>query len=181
MAATVEFEQQDWVKQLTQNRGEHQPKKTHVNPNVAFPFQDDFSVGTIHEAKVTTPTQNMAEPTTTAEVLEIDNVDNNVSVLTAKTTSEKHTDSAVGRRVASDSNPMNGSTAKPTQPRTVSRGSADPTGADPESEAAWEPGANSPHCTPFYIHGGGGYTSARWTVKWAGILIKAQEEPATCI
>jgi hypothetical protein len=140
MAASAEFEQQNWVKQLTQNRGEHRPKKTHVNPNLVFPFQDDFSVGTIHGAKVTTPTQNMAEPTTTAEVLEIDNVDNNVSVLTTNTTSEKHTDSAVGRRVASCSNPTNGSTANPTQPRTVSGGSADPTGADPESGAAGEPG-----------------------------------------
>ncbi len=138
MAATAEFRQQDWVKQLTQNRGEHQPKKTHVDPNVAFPFQDDFSVGRIHGAKVTTPRQSMAEPTTTAEVLEIDNVDDYVSVLTTKTTSEKHTNSAVGPRVASSSNPTNGSTADPTQPRTVSRGSADPTGADPESGAARE-------------------------------------------
>ncbi len=140
MAATAEFEQQDWVKQLTQNGGEHRPKKTHINPIVAFPFQDDFSVGTIHGAKVTTPTQNMAEPTTMAEVLEIDDVDDDVSVLTMKTTSEKHTNSAVGRRVASGSNPTNGSTANPTQPRTVSGGSADPTSADPESGAVGEPG-----------------------------------------
>jgi hypothetical protein len=88
----------------------------------------------------TTPTQNMAEPTTTAEVLEIDDVDDDVSVLTTKTTSEKHTDSAVGRRFASGSNPTNGSTANSTQPRTVSGGSADPTGADPESGATGEPG-----------------------------------------
>ncbi len=107
---------------------------------MAFPFQDDFSVGMIHRAKVTTPTQNMAKPTTTAEVLEVDDVDDDSSVLTTKTTSEKHTDSAVGRRVASGSNPTNGSTANPTQPRTVSGGSADPTGADPESGAAGEPG-----------------------------------------
>ncbi len=140
MAATVEFKQQDWVKQLTQNGGEHRPKKTHVDPNVVFPFQDNFSVGMIHGAKETTPTQNMAEPTTTAEVLEIDDVDDNVSVLTMKTTSENHTNSAVGCRVASGSNPMNDSTANPTQPRTVSGGSADPTGADPESGAAGEPG-----------------------------------------
>jgi hypothetical protein len=140
MAATTEFDQQDWVKQLTQNGGEHQSKKIHVNPNVAFPFQDNFSVGTIHGAKVTTPTQNMVEPMTTAEVLEIGDINNNVSVLTMKTTSEKHTDSAVGRRVASGSNPTNGSTANPTQPRTVSRGSADPTGADPESGATGELG-----------------------------------------
>ncbi len=107
---------------------------------MAFPFQDNFSVGTIHGAKVTTPTQNMAEPTTKAEVLEIDDVDNDASVLTTKTTSEKDTDSAVRHRVASSSNPTNGSTANPTQPRTVSGGSTDPTGADPESGAAGELG-----------------------------------------
>ncbi len=107
---------------------------------MTFLFQDDFYVGTIHGAKVTTPTQNMAEPTTMAEVLEIDDVDDNVSVLTTKTTSEKNTNSAVGRRVASGSNPTNGSTANPTQSRTVSGESADPTSADPESGAAGEPG-----------------------------------------
>ncbi len=106
---------------------------------MAFPFQDDFTVGTIHGGKVTTPTKNMAEPMTTAEVLEIDDVDDDVSVLTTKTTSEKHTNSAVGRLVASGSNPTNGSTTNPTQPRTVSGGSADPTGTDPESRAAGEP------------------------------------------
>ncbi len=51
MAAIAEFEQQDWVQQLTggnmQNIG---ATKQHVDPNMAFPFDDDFSVGTICSA-----------------------------------------------------------------------------------------------------------------------------------
>jgi hypothetical protein len=48
MAAIVDFEQQDWVKQLTQDGNPQNTTKNHVDPNVAFPFQDKFSVGTIH-------------------------------------------------------------------------------------------------------------------------------------
>ena len=46
MAEIAKFEQQDWVVQLT--RGEKPPNrvgKQHVDPNVAFPFNDDFSIG----------------------------------------------------------------------------------------------------------------------------------------
>ena len=41
--AIAEFEQQDWVQQLT-GGGKHtiRAAKQHVNPNVAFPFDDDF-------------------------------------------------------------------------------------------------------------------------------------------
>ncbi len=55
MAAIAEFEQQDWVKQLT--GGGSLPNgsaKQHVDPNVAFPFDDEFSVSTIHGANATT-------------------------------------------------------------------------------------------------------------------------------
>jgi hypothetical protein len=38
MAAIADFEQHDWVKQLTQEENPRQPPKKHVNPNVAFPF-----------------------------------------------------------------------------------------------------------------------------------------------
>ncbi len=53
-AAIAEFEQQDWVQQLT--RGGKQTNgaaKQHIDPNVAFPFDNDFSVGTIHGANTT--------------------------------------------------------------------------------------------------------------------------------
>jgi hypothetical protein len=60
MLAIAKFEQQHWVKLLSQNSSTQQPKKTHIDPNVAFPFQDDFLVGTIHGANVKTTTQETA-------------------------------------------------------------------------------------------------------------------------
>jgi hypothetical protein len=65
MAAIADFKQQDWVKQLMQEENPRQPLKKHVNPNVAFPFQDNFLVGTIHGAttKATTPS--------TSDIIEI--------------------------------------------------------------------------------------------------------------
>ncbi len=51
MSAIAEFKQQDWVMLLLQDSNAQQPTKAQVNPNVAFPIQDDFSVGTIHGAK----------------------------------------------------------------------------------------------------------------------------------
>lgn len=56
--AIREFENQDWVKdlvQVTNSNTTHSTKKQHVDPNAAFPFQDDFSVGTIHANKAATP------------------------------------------------------------------------------------------------------------------------------
>ncbi len=60
MAAIADFKQQDWVKQLTQEENPRQLTKKHINPNVAFLFQDDFSIGTIHgtTAKATTPSSS---------------------------------------------------------------------------------------------------------------------------
>ena len=77
----AEFEQQDWVQQLT--GGGKQTKgavKQHDDPNVAFPFDDDFSVGTIHGANAA------KQPTPTAgAVVDIQDDEDNVSVLTTKT------------------------------------------------------------------------------------------------
>jgi hypothetical protein len=139
MSAIAEFEQQDWVKLLTQESGDQRPKKTHVNPNAAFPFQDNFSVGTIHGAKAKTPTQDTAAALATAEIVEIKDDDNNVSVLTSKTTSKAQTDIAVGCRVATGSNPVSGPTANFTQSETTSGGSKDPTIAGPASGASGGP------------------------------------------
>jgi hypothetical protein len=57
MLAIAEFKQQDWMKLLKQDGNTQQLTMVHINPNVAFPFQDDFSVGTIHggDAKPTAP------------------------------------------------------------------------------------------------------------------------------
>jgi hypothetical protein len=123
MAAIVEFEQQDWVKQLAQEPTIQQPTKKHVDSNVAFPFQDNFSVGTIHgaNAKVVTPNTN--------KVVEIQDDGDNVSILTAKTASEMQSKVVVGSRVASGCNPVSGPTANSTPPGATSGGSKDPTSA----------------------------------------------------
>ena len=44
MAAIAEFEQQDWVQQLAGGvKATNGTAKQHVDPNVAFPFNNDFS------------------------------------------------------------------------------------------------------------------------------------------
>ncbi len=67
MAAIKEFKQQDWVQQLTGGGSKtNGTAKQHVDPNAAFPFDNNFSVGTIHGVNATKP------PTTEAnEVVEI--------------------------------------------------------------------------------------------------------------
>ncbi len=47
LSAVKEFKNQDWVKNIAQVDQTNLTKK-HVDPNAAFPFQDDFLVGTIH-------------------------------------------------------------------------------------------------------------------------------------
>jgi hypothetical protein len=47
LSAVMEFKNQDWVKNIAQ-ADQTNIKKKHVNLNAAFPFQDDFSIGTIH-------------------------------------------------------------------------------------------------------------------------------------
>ncbi len=126
MSAIVEFKQQDWVKLLSQDSGVQQPTNAHVNPNVAFSFQDDFSVVTFHGANAKAATLSAAATPTTTEVVEIQDDEDNVSVLTAKTTSEAQSDVAIGSQVASGSNPVSGPTAVSTQPRAASGGSDDP-------------------------------------------------------
>jgi hypothetical protein len=110
IAAIADFEQQDWVKQLMQEGDARHPAMKHVNPNMAFSFHDDFSVGTIHGATTKASIPN------TANVVEIQDDEDNISVLTTKTASGVQSDVAVGSWVASDSNPVSGSTANSTPP-----------------------------------------------------------------
>jgi hypothetical protein len=121
MATIAEFKQQDWVKQLAQEPAVQQPAKQHMDPNVAFPFQEDFSVGTIHGANAKTITPN------TNKVVEIQNNEDNVSILTTKTASETQSEVVVGSRVASCSNPVSGLTANSILPKATRVGSEDPT------------------------------------------------------
>jgi hypothetical protein len=128
MAAIAEFKQQDWVKQLAQDSIAQQATK-HMDPYVAFPFQDDFLVGTIHGAndKAVTPNTN--------KVVEIQDNEDKVSILTIKTAGDMQSEVVVGSWVASGSNPVSGLTANSTPPGAASGGSEDPTSAGPASRA----------------------------------------------
>ncbi len=129
MAAIAEFKQQDWVQQLAQGSTFQNTTKQHVDPNVAFPFQDDFLVGTIHgaNAKTVTPTAN--------DVVEIQDNGDDVSILTTKTAGDTRSKVIVGSRVASGSSPFSGPTADSTQLGAASRGSKDPASISPEGGA----------------------------------------------
>ncbi len=96
---------------------------------MAFPFQDDFSIGAIHgaNAKAVTPNVN--------KVVEIQDDEDNVSILTTKTAGENQCKVIVGSRVASGSNPVSGPTANSTPPGAASRGSEDFPSAGPDSRA----------------------------------------------
>jgi hypothetical protein len=123
MSAIAEFEQQDWVKLLLQDNSTQQPKKAHVNPNVAFPFQDDFFVDTIHGTNAKAPTPSTAAAPSATEVVEIQDDGDNISILSAKTASEAQSEVVVGSRVAFGSNPVSGPTANSTQLGAASGGS----------------------------------------------------------
>jgi hypothetical protein len=89
MAAIADFEQQDWVKQLVQDSVAQQATKKHMDPNVAFPFQDDFSVGTIHSANNKAVTHN------TNKVVEIQDNEDKVSILRTKTAGDTQSEVVV--------------------------------------------------------------------------------------
>ncbi len=123
MAAIADFKQQDWVKQLNQDDNPQNTTKKHVDPNVAFPFQDKFSVGTIHgaSAKATIPN--------TPEVVEVkDNVEG-TSNLTTKTSRGEQSEVVVGSRAASGSNPVSNLTANSIPPGAASGRLDDPSSA----------------------------------------------------
>jgi hypothetical protein len=84
------------------------PQKKYVNPNVAFPFQEDFSVGTIHGTNTKPPSKDQG--TEKADVVDIIDNKDDVSILTTKTQDEllalllqerQKSKSAIGRRAAS--------------------------------------------------------------------------------
>jgi hypothetical protein len=129
MAAIAEFKQQEWVQQLAQGSTIQTTTKQHVDPNVAFPFQDDFSVGIINGANAKTVT-----PDANKEVEIQDNGDNG-SILTTKTAGDTQSKGIVGSQVASAPNPVSGPTANSTQPGAASRGSEDPASVGPAGGA----------------------------------------------
>jgi hypothetical protein len=121
MSAIAEFKQQDWVKLLLQDGNTQQPTKANVDPNVVFPFQDDFSVGTIHGANKKAGAPSEAAASSATEIIKTQDNKDNVSILSSKTSSETQSNVVVGSRVASGSNPISGPTANSTQPGAASK------------------------------------------------------------
>jgi hypothetical protein len=98
----AEFESQNWVQDILKSNsvGQQDNVKAYVDPNVAFPFQDNFSVGAIHGANATrspeAPSYKKTAPTGSAtartpcnqntiiEILDND-VEDDMSMLTTKT------------------------------------------------------------------------------------------------
>ena len=108
--------------------------KQHVDPNVAFPFDDDFSVGTIHGVNAAKqPTHNAGE------VVKIQDDEDDVSVLTTKTGADIQPEVVVGCQTLPGSNPVVGPTAAATQTETASGGSTDPASAGPAGGAVGGP------------------------------------------
>ena len=91
---------------------------------MAFPFDDDFSVGTIHGSNAAKqPTPNAGE------VVEIQDDEDVVSVLTTKTGADTQSEVVVGSQALPGPNPVVGPTAAATQTEPASGGSSDPTSA----------------------------------------------------
>jgi hypothetical protein len=158
MAAIADFVQQDWVKQLTQDGNPQNTTRKHVDPSVAFPFQKEFSVGTIHGANAKTTILNMPK------LVEIKEDVKGTHTLTTKTSSGVQSEVVVGSRVAPGSNPVSGPKTDSIPPGAASGGSDD--------------SANSLLQSPLYIHKRGECLSVRWIVKWAGDF-ETLKEPST--
>jgi hypothetical protein len=143
-ADVAEFKNQDWVKDILNgdSSGKKRSMKAYANPNVAFPFEDNFSVRTIHgmntpqppvvpPANKTTPissrpTETSNNQTATIEILDND-AEDNVSVLKTKTQEElvallvkarQQIHAPTSSRVASGSSnpPGGGPVAMPSRP-----------------------------------------------------------------
>jgi hypothetical protein len=142
MAAVAEFESQDWVRDILQATSSPAKEKTFVHPNVAFPFQDNFLVGTIHGTNAGTnrsTAQQAGDGKSNNEgAIEIlDNEDDdNVSVLTSKTQDElvallvqarkQLSSTPISSRVAFGSNTLSGIGLVAMQPQ-INVGGQEPT------------------------------------------------------
>jgi hypothetical protein len=92
---------------------------------MAFNFQDNFSEGTIHGTNARTTSNNSDKPDAAAEEVELKNDDDDISVLTTKTTGKIQNDVS-GSRAASGSTFVVGPAANSSQPETVHGGLPDP-------------------------------------------------------
>ncbi len=89
------------------------PKKHFVDPNATFPFQDDFSIRTIHGTNAKAPSKEQGADE--SDVIEIIDNNDDASVLTTKTQDKlfslllqerQKRKSAIGHRAASGTNPL---------------------------------------------------------------------------
>jgi hypothetical protein len=116
LSTVKEFKKQDWVKNIAQADQTNLTKK-HVDPSSAFPFQDDFLVGTIHGKNMAAQSNKQEKGTGAKDataVIKIIDDNNNISVLASKTQDKllallvqerRKNKFAVGNRVASGSTP----------------------------------------------------------------------------
>ncbi len=103
------------MQQLAQDYNNHPSTCAHVDPSVAFPFQDDFSVGTIHGANTKNPSADRDATVKEAEVVEVQDDEDNVSVLTTKTQGKDQPEVSVGSRIDTGPNPVSRPTAASAQ------------------------------------------------------------------
>jgi hypothetical protein len=163
-ADVAEFKNQDWVKDILNrdSSGKKRSAKAYANPNVLFPFEDDFSVGTIHGANTPQPplvppvneaapislrpTETSNNQTTTIEILD-NNAEEDVSVLTTKMQEELvallvkarlQIHAPTGSQVASGSGnpPGGGPVATPSHPNEGRQQTAPTNGADNNAKGA---------------------------------------------
>jgi hypothetical protein len=90
-AAVADFENQDWVRDIIHATSNTSKEKAYVDPNIAFPFEDDFLVGTIHGTNTRTKKSNTKQAASdksndegVIKILDNDNEDT-MSALTTKT------------------------------------------------------------------------------------------------
>ncbi len=112
LLVVIKFESQDWVKNLAQADA-NPPKKQFADPNAAFPFQNNFSVGTIHGTNMKPPLKDQGAKK--AKAIKIADNNDDVSVLTTKTQDKllalllqerRKSKSAIGHWAASRTNSL---------------------------------------------------------------------------
>ena len=80
MSAVYKFESLYWVKNIIQT--DHNIKKKHVDPTVAFNFEEGFSIGTIHGKNGGVQVRKISKDV--SEAIKV-NYNNKVSLLSSKT------------------------------------------------------------------------------------------------
>jgi hypothetical protein len=99
----------------------------------------EFLHQAIHHGQSRFGTRHGERPAGAEVVLEINDDEDDVSVLTTKTRADNQPEAVVGRRAAPGSNLVVGPAAAPNDTETASGGSSDPTSAGPAGGAVGGP------------------------------------------